>query len=163
MPFTATFVILALLGTALVSADENKDRRYGIRDEAGLFSKDAVKKAEENLSRIHEGYQKDVFIETLKEGPRNEDVVKWAEERARQHRFRGVYVVITVDPHKLEVLADRETRDKGQFTAANTRELADLMLKQLRAGKKDEALLDGTNFALEAFRKNASSRGANNE
>jgi len=148
---------LLLLGLLLTASAQDTAKRYGVRDEAGLFGKDAIKKAEEDFAKVHDQYKKDVFVEVLKDGPKD-DFVKWAEDRARQHRFSGVYVVITENPKKLEVLTDRQTREKALFTQKDVQALADLMLRQLREGKKDEALTDGAKFVLDAFRKNAAGR-----
>jgi hypothetical protein len=151
-----TYRLLALLVMILVLGPvAAQDKRYGIRDEAELFSKDAVKKADEDLARIHEQYKKDVFIETLREGPK-ENFIDWARARARNHSFSGVYVVITLNPHKLEVLVDKQTREKKLFSDKNAQEMADIMLGQLRAKKIDEALRDGTQFVMDIFRKNSS-------
>jgi hypothetical protein len=145
---------LVCSATVLAQA-QNSDKRYGVRDEAGLFNKDTIKKADEELARIHDLYGRDVFIETLKDGPKDQKLYDWAVERARQHRFSGVYVVITVNPHKLEVLADKQTRSRGLFTAPNEKELANRMLERLREKKMDEALLQGMEYLRETFRKNS--------
>lgn len=160
----ATVALLAVLFLIPIgAAQETKERRFGVRDEAKLFSKEAITKAEETMTKVHDRYKKDVFVETLAEGPKQGDFAAWATERARKHQFKGVYVVITLAPRKLEVLADRQTRDKGEFTSKHCQDLADLMLRDLRAGKKDEALVEGTSFILDRFEKNAAAKSANNE
>jgi hypothetical protein len=158
LPHRATVLLASWLLLAPTALAQEKDKLYGVRDEAGLFNKEAVKKADEDLVKIHEQYKKDVFVETLKEGPK-ENFLDWARARAQKRRFSGVYVIITLEPHKLEVLIDKQTREKGFFTQANVEELAKLMLNLLREGKKDDALTTGTKYTLDAFRKNSPNNG----
>jgi uncharacterized membrane protein YgcG len=141
----AALLLGGLLLTATVQAQGERAPPYGVRDEAGLFSREAKETANAEIDKIHNAYKRDIFIETLKDGPTT-NVEDWAAGRAEKYRIHGIYVVITTNPHKLQVEVDRTTRDKGLFSQANARELSARMLADLKAKKTDAALLDGMKF-----------------
>jgi len=75
-----------------------------IRDDAGLFTPDAVRDAEAKLSQIERETGVTTTIETIEslEG-RSPDSV--AEEHARRSDTQGIYVLIPKKEHKVEVLS----------------------------------------------------------
>jgi uncharacterized protein len=153
-------LLVALAGWLLL-APAAQAQSYGVHDEAGLFSKEARTKAVAEIERLHNTYKKDVLVETLKEGPQG-NVEEFAIERARKHNVHGVYAVITENPHKLEVVAQRDVRNSGLFTNTNEREMARIMLERLRTKQLDNALLDGVRYVEETFATHAQAAGRPN-
>src|SRR4051812_5969625 len=107
-----------------------------VHDDADFFSESAVKQANKDIARIKERHHKDVLIETVKQGPKDENYDAWARERARERGVDGLYIVLTEKPKKhLQVEVGNHTREKGLFTRADEQELTKLMLADLKGGK----------------------------
>src|ERR1700722_19894254 len=111
----------ALFGLVLLpSVAWGQDRRIRhIQDDAHLFGKDAVIKANDVIEKIHDRTKKDFFIETVKEGPDKAELTKWAKERFDNLKIDGVYLVITKKPSAFRLDVGNATRSKGYFTDAN--------------------------------------------
>jgi hypothetical protein len=121
-----------------------------VKDEAKLFSEDAVKDANAIVVKIRETHQKDLFIETLEKGPSDaKEFATWTRDRAGKLGVNGVYVLITTEPKHFQVDVDDKTKQSGLFTISDR----DEMVKMLRGlGKdRDETLLKVANYALEAM------------
>jgi hypothetical protein len=141
-----------------VASQEQKKEAAGVQDEANLFGKDAINQATEIIAKIREKHRKDLRIDTVEKLPDTVTSVEaWAAERAKKSGMDGVYVVITKQPKRLEVLANEKTRTSGLFTQENRDQLAKILKSEL--GKTpDEALIKAANYTLEAMNKNAPSR-----
>jgi len=95
-----------------------------VRDEAGFFTPQAVKRANEVIEEVERKYHKDLLIETVRhvpEGERKEATstdpkaksrffAEWAVRRAREPRVNGIYVLITREPGHVEVAVGNHTR-----------------------------------------------------
>jgi hypothetical protein len=121
-----------------------------IRDEAGIFKPETVRKANEIIRDIHDRFHKDLLIEAFKTAPGNraEELRKmdpkereqfftnWLKERARESRVDGVYVLICMNPGHIEVGVGKETVKKA-FTHQNKQELERILVNPF---KKKETL-----------------------
>src|SRR5262249_52367418 len=94
-----------------------------VKDDAGLFSAEAVKKANEIIADVSRRFKKDVVVETVKEVPEDKQsqlkslgsdkfFARWAEERFAALRTDGVYVLISTKPTWLEVVVGKETMQR---------------------------------------------------
>src|SRR5690242_4862425 len=101
-----TWLSLILAGWLIAApparAQGKGDPPRKVNDEAGLFGKDAIKKANEEIAGIKSQFKKDLLIETRVKGPPKEKFEAWGIEQAREHRVEGVYLVITKEPRHLQ-------------------------------------------------------------
>jgi hypothetical protein len=135
-----------------------------VNDEAGLFSADAVKKADQVIQKIQRDYGTGLTIDTVPRIPANlegkfkqlgkdEFFRDWAESKAKRERDKGIYVLICKNPGRVEVLVDEQTRAKN-FTLRDRNALVKTMLVRFGEKKWDEGLLDGVNFVESSLRTN---------
>jgi len=117
-----------------------------IRDNAGMFSADAIRQAQDRLDKIEQEYLVPVTIETIRslEG-RNIDAV--LPERAKQNRAKGLYVLIAKDDSKIEVESSREYAKA--LTKARNLEVRSAFIAELKKRDFNAAL----NKGLEAIER----------
>jgi glc operon protein GlcG len=111
-----------------------------VRDSAGMFSADAVKKAREELSRFDREYHVPVVIETV-ESLRGEPVEEAATRLARASGREGIFVLLSKADTKIETLVSRPFRDV--LSRSDARTVSDAFVKQFREGRFDAGLADG--------------------
>lgn len=152
---TALVVSLALLWTGRAVAVAPK-----IEDEGKFFSADAVKKANEIIRRIAQRTDLDLFIQTLASVPgeqgeklktmspteRESFFRNWAKERAAADAVHGIYIVVTRDPRHLEIQVRHGPR---QFTSEDLQKLKQMLIRDFRAMKYDDGLLNAVKFVDE--------------
>src|SRR5262249_27518607 len=113
-----------------------------VKDDAGFFSAETIKKANAEIKAIKDQAKKDLVIETFKELPadkkeayekvskdpkeRERFFVEWARARAKSLEVNGIYVGIFKSPSHLEVEVGHETQKKA-FTLENRRKLRDIL------------------------------------
>jgi glc operon protein GlcG len=99
VPFTGLCALLAAstVGSALAQQESSQ-----IRDVAGMFSLDAVRKARAELDRIERESHIPILIETI-DSTRGGDIDELALRRARQWGTKGIYVLIAQKEHKIRV------------------------------------------------------------
>src|SRR5437762_13070612 len=101
--FAVTFLALAWVSAAFPSQD--KQAPYGVRDEASLFTAEAIQKATKLAAQIKEKHGKDLLVETVNEIPADvKNRFTWAQERARKAGAEGVYLVISNKPKVVELV-----------------------------------------------------------
>src|SRR5437870_2134983 len=126
-----TGLILAglLIAAPPVSAQGKKDPPRTVQDGAGLFSKEAIRAANEEIAVIKNQYHKDVLIETVEKGIKgdNDAWSKWAQERATEFRVEGVYMVISKEPKHIHVEVGEQTIKKGTLRVADRKELVKIL------------------------------------
>jgi enterochelin esterase family protein len=150
---------------ALVAAGEEGAAR-SVSDGGAFFSKPAIEKANAEIAAIKKRFHKDLMVETFGSAPEDIKAVdltdakakrryftEWAGRRATALRIDGVYVLICKKPSYLMPMAGRLTRQKA-FTDANLIELGDRLLRNLKARKNDDALIEGVNYVRDAMAKN---------
>lgn len=154
-------ILAGLLSTpSLAPAQGKNDPPREVIDEAGLFSKQAIRDANAEIADIKRTYHKDVLVETRKEGVPNDQYEAWAEKRMKDFRVNGIYIVITLQPrHHAAIQLGNATRSSGEFTEANREEAQRILLRDL--GKnRDQALLQTLHYIRGAFRTNTAAKSA---
>ena len=124
-----------------------------VNDEAGLFSADAIKRADQTIQKIQREYGTGLTVDTVPRIPANlegkfkqlgkdEFFRDWAESKAKRERDKGIYVLICKSPGRVEALVDAQTREKN-FTYRNRDELVKKMLAQFGEKKWDAEQING--------------------
>jgi uncharacterized protein len=131
-----------------------------VKDDAGFFSPDAVRKANQQLEEIKRRYDRSLVIETFKTVPegkadklagaqdRRRVYDEWAKERARA-RDADIYALITREPSHVEVVA--RTRLQKQFSDQERGRLADLLVKHFDTKHYDQGLSEAVRFVQTAL------------
>lgn len=141
----------------------------GVHDQAGFFSKEAVRKADDLLGDIERQHGKDVVIDVLPSVPERDAKVaegpdksrffdQFARDRAKDQRVNGIYILITQHPSYLQVEVGNETAK--HFDRSHKQELANLMLARFKAKQHDEGLLDGVNYIKTNFARSMPHAGS---
>src|SRR5579875_1715920 len=129
-----------------------------IKDDGKFFSAEAVEKANAQIKKIAQDYDKDLLIETFPTIPadlkkdyqpekKKEFFEKWARDRAHDNAVNGVYVLICKEPQK------------RAFTVRNRNELAKILLEKFRAKKYDEGLQEAVDYYGKTLRQNLGRAG----
>ena len=123
-----------------------------VRDRAGLFSSEAVQKAEAELDRIERRTHIPVVIETIEAIPglgrdssaseKRTAVERLAEQRARELGYEGVYLLISKNNHILRVLVQK--RYDSLLPLEKRDEVRDTLTREFKGGHFDEGLLKTT-------------------
>jgi hypothetical protein len=157
-------LLLGLLTAGLVPSVFGAVLVPEVKDDAGFFSAEAVKKANVIIKEIKNQFDKDLIIETYKAIPKDllnqfEKEGKspffrdWARSRAKSLEVNGVFILICKDPGHLEVEVGNVTGQKA-FTTGNRDKLAGLLLEKFRAKEFDRALLDGSEYVQQTLKSN---------
>jgi hypothetical protein len=151
--------------------------RLIVEDGGGLFSPEAIRKAKGVLSEVRDTQTREMTIMSFREVPasrkaefekltaaeRPKYFAAWAAEEARGAKVRGVFVFITRSPGHVQVLADKQIRDKG-FTLGDEERVRDLLLEKLRESAKaekdedkqalrDKGLLAAAEYVRDSYKK----------
>lgn len=129
-----------------------------IDDKAGLFSKDALEKAEKKIADIRREFKRDVVIETFAEA---KDVEKakadktgyyrnWARERYADHKVEGVYVLISKSPTWVQLAVGDRTRAVA-LDDARQKALRERFTTNFREKKFDDGLLSAVDYVHDVF------------
>jgi hypothetical protein len=125
-----------------------------VKDQAGLFKPEAVKKANEAIRELEKkGFL--LAIETYPAIPKemidrfkaldtkakNEFFAEWGLKRAKELGGKTIHILLTNDPKHLQVSVAPEAEKSG-FTPRDRQTLTRMMLDRLRNMQVDEALLD---------------------
>jgi len=153
MPPTARRIALPLalllLAAPTAPAQDRGRATSEIIDDAGMFSKEAIRRARAELEAADRGRDVVVTIETV-DSLRGKDVEEVAIRRAEQVNHKGIFVLIAKQERKLEALASpRSLRDElgRPRLAAITRAFSD----EFRKGQVDDGLLKGAQAASSAL------------
>ena len=142
-------VRLALLCVGLlVPMAARAEDRSEIRDEAGMFSKEAISKAQATLAEIDRTYRVAVTVETI-DSLKGQTINEATERRAEQLDHKGVFVLIANKDHRAQVIASRSYRDK--IGSSRLIAIRDAFTEQFRQGKTDEGLQSGVRAAASAL------------
>lgn len=135
-----------------------------IRDQAGFFSADAIRRANRGLEEIKRRHGKDLVIETypappsevaarLAQEPRERVYADWVQRRAGDAGINGIYVVVTRSPSHLQVGVGSETR-RAAFTTQDRDRLRDLLLEAFRKRQYDEGLQSAVDYTQRTLELN---------
>ena len=128
----------------------------GVHDAAGFFTADAITKANEIISAIKRDDKKELLIETFLQAPAGKEqeakdpdtkadfFKEWADQRGREQKVNGVYVLICKDPPYLKVVADNRTAKIFNEEARN--HLSTILQTHFKSENYDEGLLEGVRY-----------------
>src|SRR5271157_1196498 len=124
-----------------------------VRDRAGIFTAEAVRKAETVLDRIERRTKIPVVIETIEAIPglgedssaseKRKAVELLAEKRAREIGYEGVYLLISKNDHVFSPLLVRKRFD-SLLPREKRQEVRDTLAREFKGGQFDEGLLKAT-------------------
>lgn len=144
----ALIAFVAFAGIVLLVAPP---ARAQVNDQAGFFSADAVRRADEIIADAQRRSGRKIVVETFPTFPADRRA-SYSKERERQFyqawiEERGkatdsdVHVLIVRDPSHLEVGSSSDSR-RGDFTAADHQATSRAMLERFRARQFDQGLLE---------------------
>jgi hypothetical protein len=153
--FTPAFVLLAwlaLLPAPLRAADGDGE----IDDQAAFFSPEAESQAIDIIQSIVAMHDRDVRVETYSAVPdhlkddldrdgRDKFYDDWLNRRAKELGVRGVFILITRTPGRIQVGIDKSTLRRA-FTADDRDALREGLATAFRAKRYDQGLLDSLKF-----------------
>jgi TPM domain len=144
--FAMPLVAFAALAVPQLGAAE-------VRDRAGIFSSEAVKRAETVLDRIERRTKVPVVIETIEAIPglgrdssaseKRTAVERLAEQRAKEIGYEGVYLLISKNDHVFSRLLVKE-RFESLLPREKRQEVRDTLTREFKNGQFDEGLLKTT-------------------
>ena len=136
-----------------------------IVDGGTFFSRDAASEADDIIRAIRDAYGRDVVVETYPSVPEHlkDDLARegkekfyenWLNRRARELGVRGVFVLMTREPGRVQVGVDRATRAR-LFTVADREALREILANAFRARRFDRGLLEGLRFVRRRMGENS--------
>ena len=167
-PAVRRFLRLALLAPLLlllVHGDARGGEDDGSIDDAGAFFGAAARSEATDIIRsIAATYDRDVRVETYAQVPPElaDDLKRdgldkfyddWLNRRARQVGVRGVFVLVTRTPGRVQVGTDKATARKA-FTADDREALRDALVTAFRSARYDQGVLDGLKFVKRRMDEN---------
>jgi uncharacterized membrane protein YgcG len=164
----ARIVSLALV-VAMLHASAARAVDAEVADGAGFFSPETLSEAREMILAIGAAHDRDVRVETYADVPeplrarlerdgQDKFFDDWLNRRAKALGVRGVFVLVTRTPGRVQVGVDQAT-ERRAFTADDREALRDALATAFRAGRYDRGLLDGLRFVRRRMDENTS-RGA---
>lgn len=120
-----------------------------VNDEAKAFGKEAVAEVNAVVKKIKERHGKDLFIETVLQGPEMEKATEWARDRFTKRKVDGVYLVITRKPGYFRIVVSDNTFEKI-FTQANVTELEKKLTAKVSA---DRRIVSAAAYVMETMSK----------
>jgi uncharacterized protein len=135
-----------------------------IRDDAKLFSKEAIAKAEDQLKVIQKNHNREVFVETFAKAENLEAAKKdkakyfsqWAVERYKDLKVEGVYILICNEPNYIQVVAGKSTEQRGITAEKRTairKALTEQFTKKDNPQRFDEGLLAAVAVINDSLKK----------
>jgi hypothetical protein len=160
-------VLVAVAG-ARPAAAENPPAP-SVKDGTGMFSPEAVARADEQIAEVRKTYVCDLVIETVEALPETDRrwfrvlyspevsrrLAVWAGERARDEGVDGIYLVVCKRPRSVIVVVYPAAQEQN-FTPSDCNQLRRQLAHHLRRSGPDQALLAGVSEAralLEARRR----------
>ncbi len=168
--FLASRDVRKVLGNeTLVQPRQPADR---IKDEAKMFSPEAVKKATEELLEIWNKFHHDVVVETYPSVPakdadkvremnreeRNKYFQNWASERLRSGAINGALILICEQPRNLQVRFSERVR--STFNDEDAQKIYKLLAAKFRDKEFDAGLQEAIRYIRDKFAERRSSPAA---
>lgn len=152
-------LFFALALTAFARADEAE-----VSDGGGFFSREAVSEAADLILSIQSLYERDIRVETYSEVPDHlkADLERdghdkfyddWLNRRAKELGVRGVFILVTRNPGRIQVGVDKATQ-RSAFTVEDRDRLREMLLAAFRAKEYDRGLLEGLRFVRRRLDEN---------
>src|SRR5436309_1149690 len=147
--FAGLMLVPALLGWSLAAAPVAAQTRSNyVNDDAGFFSKEAINKANAEITRPRTQFKRELVVDTVvtvnvpadaKDATAvNRFFDEWAEKKFLQDKVDGVYIVIIQNPHKVRVQDGNKTARSGIFRSDDRRELEKLVIADLKAAHDEQ-------------------------
>ena len=111
----------------------------GVRDKAGLFSPEAVVRADDALRSFNRDSKWQVAVMTI-DSLNGQEIRKRAEADAASSKVHGLFVLISKADHKVEIVPSSSAQ--GVFTKEKIGTLVSTLSDNFKAGKFDQGLLD---------------------
>ena len=97
-----------------------------VRDDAGFFGRDAVRRADDTIAQIKQRFGKDLMVETFASIPtdlqeryrrdgKERFFEEWGRERGRALGLNGIEVLICREPARVEVTASTGSSLSGEM------------------------------------------------
>jgi hypothetical protein len=166
-----SLVLLAPMITALAPLPARAAESEGlVHDGGAFFSAAALSEAAEIIRSIAAFHGRDVYVETYAEVPEHlrADLARdgrekfyddWLNRRARQLGIRGVFVLVTRAPGRVQVGVDKATQRRA-FTPDDRDALRDALVTAFRASRYDQGLLDGLRFVRRRMDENTAAEAS---
>ena len=168
-PFAPGFrvVPLAFLAVALAATTSASAAEPAIHDGGMFFSEEALSEAADIVRVIRQSYDRDVVVETYAAVPdelreelardgKEKFYADWLERRAKELGVRGVFILITREPGRVQVGVDRSTRQRV-FTIRDREALREALVAAFQARQFDQGLLEGLRLVRRRMDRNTSS------
>lgn len=148
------FSILGIIGLQRAAFAAGAEPR--VSDGGVFFSREALSEAEDVIRLIRRAFDRDVVVETYAAIPEElkDDLARdgkekfyenWLNRRAKVRGVRGVFVLMTREPGRVQVGVDRPTR-RRLFTVDDRETLRGILASAFRARQFDRGLLEGVRF-----------------
>ena len=135
-----------------------------VSDGGMFFSEEAVSEADDVIRGIKQSYDRDVFFETYAAVPddlkdelardgKEKFYEDWLNRRAGRLGVRGVFVLMTREPGRVQVGVDKATRGRA-FTLPDRDALRETLGSAFRARQFDRGLLEGVRFIRQRMAEN---------
>lgn len=118
----------------------------GVRDSANLFSADACRQADEQLTAIHNERGWEIVFETI-ESTEGKSPERLALDKARSLQVRGVYVLIARKEHFIRVETNRAA--VSVFGEDVRKKLRDTLAAAFKDERYDHGLQEGVSYVAE--------------
>ncbi len=125
------------------------DSTSEVIDDAGMFSKEATRKAKDTLARIDRAYKVAVTVETV-DSLRGQELEEVAIRRAEQLNHKGIFILIARQDKKAEALASPKSL-RDELGRPRLHAIRDAFTAEFRRGDTDEGLVKGVQAAFNAL------------
>ena len=145
-PILSRPLILGLMSLAIASGvARGQGPSPSVVDDAGMFSREAIRSANDELAKARRSDGVIVTIQTV-DSLRGQPIDEFAVRQAERLGHRGIFVLIAKQDHKVEVLASpRSLREELGISRLN--EIRDAILDEFRKRRIDEGLTAGVKAA----------------
>jgi uncharacterized membrane protein YgcG len=123
----------------LAAASPATSDPVGVRDKSGLFSPEAVIRADDALRAFHRDSKWQVAVATI-DSLNGQDIRKRAESDAASSKVHGLFVLISKADHKVEIVPSSSAQ--GAFPKEKIGTLVSTLRDDFKAGKFDQGLTD---------------------
>lgn len=110
----------------------------GVRDRAGIFSKEATADADRELRRVYDASKWQIAVESIDRLPKGESIKQQAIAKARQYKIHGVYVLLSQADRA--VFAEPSREASKVFNSSRCEAMVQAIVTGMKAGKPDEGL-----------------------
>ena len=162
LPVLPALLVIAMVtlrargGAASDAVSYSASAEPRVIDGGMFFSGEAVSEAEDVIRVIKQAYDRDVVVETFAAVPddlkdqltrdgKDKFYEDWLNRLARRRGVRGVFVLMTREPGRVQVGVDRDTR-RRDFTVADREALREILARAFRMRQFDRGLLEGVRF-----------------